>query len=327
MSRKGLFGAVTPGEGVKAVPSPAPSVRRFGSALGDIREQVARADEIEKALAAGERIIDVDPNVVDPSPVRDRLEDSGAETEGLRRSIAETGQRSPVLLRPSSAPGRYVTVFGHRRVAAARQLGRSVKAIVTELDEFEALVAQGVENAERRDLTFIERALFARKLSESGLTHERIATALAAARSTVTTMISLARGLPDPLIIAIGRAPKLGEPRWRDLSRRLDAAGRKADPVWRKVVDAPGFSELGDEDRLRAVVTALDGRSADLGAAIKLKDDSGVVFGSAHQTPNGGAKVRLVGDKDLSFRTDQATFGEWLAARLPELRKAWRRNE
>ena len=329
MSRKGLFGAVTPGEGVKATLSPAPSVRRFGSALGDIREQVARADEIEKALASGERIVDVDPGLIDPSPVRDRLEADAGDMEGLRQSIASTGQRSPVLLRLSSSAGRYVTVFGHRRIAAARALGRPVKAVVAQMDDVEALVAQGVENAERRDLTFIERALFARRLSEAGLTHEKVATALSAARSTATTMIGLAKGLPERLIVAIGRAPKLGEPRWRDLERRLDAAGRKGEAAWRKAVADPAFVALDDEGRFRVIALALEGAAPDVERteAARLKDGGGRVFGEIRQSANGGAKMSFVADKDVSFRPDRLTFGLWLAERLPQLRDAWSRNE
>lgn len=327
MSRKGLFGAVTPGEGVKAAMSPAPSVRRFGSALGDIREQVARADEIEKTLASGERVVDVDPAAIDPSPVRDRFKESASQAEGLRRSIAQIGQRTPVLLRPGTAAGRYVTVFGHRRVEAARALGRPVRAVVAQIDEVEALVAQGVENAERQDLSFIERAFFARRLAEAGLTHERVSFALSAARSTVTTMIGLARALPEPLILAIGRAPKLGEPRWRDLARRLEAAGRKGEAAWRKAIAAPGFSGAGEEERFRAVIEALEGGAAAGVEPVQIKDGSGVAFASMRTGPKGAAQLRLAGDCDVSFRTDGQAFAAWLADRLPELREAWRRDE
>lgn len=327
MSRKGLFGAITPGEGLKAAPSAAPSVRRFGSALGDIRDQVARADEIEKTLASGERIVEIDPAVIDPSPVRDRLGENDADAEGLRRSIAETGQRTPVLLRPATVAGRYVTVFGHRRIEAARALGRSVRAVVALIDEAEALVAQGVENAERQDLTFIERALFARRLADNGLTHERIAVALSAARSTVTTMIGLARGLPEALVLAIGRAPKLGEPRWRDLARGLEAAGRKGESAWRKAIAAPAFATSGEEDRLRAVSAALAGGTRPAADAVRIKDGAGAVFASVRLSPKGAAQVRLAADDDVSFRSDGRGFGAWLADRLPELRDAWRRDE
>lgn len=327
MSRKGLFGAVTPGEGVKAVMSPAPSVRRFGSALGDIREQVERADEIEKTLAAGDRIVDIDPAAIDPSPVRDRLGDDTADAETLRRSIAESGQRTPVLLRPGAVAGRYVTVFGHRRIEAARELGRAVRAVVAQIDEGEALVAQGVENAERQDLTFIERALFARRLAETGLTHERISLALSAARSTVTTMIGLARGLPEPLILAIGRAPRLGEPRWRDLARRLDAAGSKREVAWRKAIAAPAFAKAGEEDRLRLVFTALEGGAKAAPALTEIKDGAGAVFASMRSGTNGASQLRLASDSDVSFRSDGRAFSAWLSERLPGLRDAWRRDE
>jgi ParB family chromosome partitioning protein len=70
----------------------------------------------------------------------------------------------------STAPGRYQTAFGHRRVRAARVLARPVKAIVRTLSDDELIIAQGVENSAREDLSFIERAVFALRLENAGVT-------------------------------------------------------------------------------------------------------------------------------------------------------------
>ena len=78
-----------------------------------------------------------------------------------------------------TAPGRYQTAFGHRRVRVAGLLGRTVKAIVRALSDDELVVAQGLENSAREDLSFIERAVFALRLETSGRSRSIIQQALA----------------------------------------------------------------------------------------------------------------------------------------------------
>lgn len=48
--------------------------------------------------------------------------------------------------------GFYQAAYGHRRLCAARELGIPVKAIVRVLDDHALVMAQGKENAERRNL-------------------------------------------------------------------------------------------------------------------------------------------------------------------------------
>ncbi|TGS08271.1 plasmid partitioning protein RepB, partial [Mesorhizobium sp. M4B.F.Ca.ET.190.01.1.1] len=68
-------------------------------------------------------VVDLDPGLVDSSFVSDRIDDADDEFLELLAAIRERGQDSPVLVRPHpSAPGRYQTVFGHRRVKVARHL-------------------------------------------------------------------------------------------------------------------------------------------------------------------------------------------------------------
>lgn len=333
MSRKNLLtglGADKPGAigEVSAAIGVAP-VAHLGKMLGSIRDRSERAEEIEKALAAGDRIVEIDPALIEPSPIADRLPASADAEEGLRESIAEHGQRVPVLLR--AAPhhkGRFVTVYGHRRIAAARSLAKKVRAVVLDLDDEAAFVAQGVENSQRKDLSFIERALFARRLTDAGIAAKSVAAALATARPNVVTMVTLCRRLPDELIAAVGPSPALGRRRWEDLDAKLSALGPEATKRWRQVIASSGFQQLDSEQRFAAIAAAVAaGRADGQRTQTAFVDEAGEAFGLLEMRPSGEARLRLKPVKDVSFRPDGAQFSDWLANRMSELRVAWRRGE
>lgn len=330
MSRKRLFETLEqapPAARVSAAAAaPSPIAARFGDAVAEIRGQALRAERIEKALSSGERVVEIDPNAIDPSPIRDRMPSSPSEDESLRESVATAGQQMPVLLRPG-AGGRYVTVFGHRRIAAARALGRPVRAVVREMSDADALVAQGVENAERRDLTFIERAQFARRLADAGLTQERIATAISAARSNVSLMVALTRGIPADLIAAIGRAPRLGQPRWVELSERLAERKSAAARIWAGVIAAKDFADQSDDARMKRVVDALkddkSGRAAPATEARRVIGRGGESLAVVRHS-GGKANIRI---EAATARPDGVSFAVWLETRLADLHESWSRGD
>ena len=119
------------------------------SILNSIDEMAARADK----LLEGETVIELDPDLVDASFVRDRIEEDEQEFNELLSAIRERGQDSPILVRPHPKDSeRYMVVFGHRRLRAARALGRNVRAVVKDLKESDHLVAQGQEKSARANL-------------------------------------------------------------------------------------------------------------------------------------------------------------------------------
>lgn len=310
-------------------PGAAP-VAHLGAMLGAIRDRSERASEIEKALAAGDRVVEVDPSLIDPSPISDRLPASPETEAGLRESIAGHGQRVPVLLRRDPArSGRFITVYGHRRIAVAAALGRKARAIVVDMGDEEAFVAQGVENAERKDLSFIERAVFARKLTEAGVSAKSISAALGTARPNVVTMVTLCRRLPDDVISAIGPSPGLGRRRWEDLAERISALGAAGDKRWRKAIATADFAVMDADRRFAAVLAAVTPKAQAPGklAAVAYTDPQGATFGLLERTRSGDTRLRLVREADTSFREDGAGFGEWLGKRLQDLHSAWKRGE
>ena len=178
--------------------------------------------ENTKKLMEGEVIVDLDPRLIDVSFVADRLSDDGEEFQDLLKAIKESGQATPILVRPSSTDAkRYMVVFGHRRLRVARELGVPVKAIVKKLDDITAAIVQGQENAARSNLSFIERAYFAQNLIASGMNKETVRSSLAIDEAMLSKMLAVVEAVPAPVIQALGASKKIGRDRWLSLRQLL----------------------------------------------------------------------------------------------------------
>ncbi len=109
-------------------------VRRQGGAIGAVSQSIAdlKARSIE----------DIDPELIDAGGLHDRLERNEADHASLVASIRDYGQQVPVLLRPHPEDdSRFEVVYGRRRVAALRELGLTVKAMIRDLDDRQAVLA------------------------------------------------------------------------------------------------------------------------------------------------------------------------------------------
>lgn len=212
------------------------SVKAMKLSLGALGAAAEEAEALKAQLTRGEAVIEVDPASVAPSFIIDRLAggageaDSAAEDPGFDAFLDDLrrhGQQAPVLLRPDPAgPGRYQLAYGHRRWRAALQLGRPLKAIVRALSDADLVIAQGQENARRRDLSFIEKAVFAAALDARGFDRATLVAALAVQSAEVTRLLAVARAVPAEIAARIGPAPKAGRPRWMALAEGL--ADKKA---------------------------------------------------------------------------------------------------
>ncbi|SMF60378.1 chromosome partitioning protein, ParB family [Xaviernesmea oryzae] len=263
------FGALTadikaarpsPPEQTTSVQAPAPS--RVGAgvisvthrAISDIRNERDRLQALLDAGAAGS--VELTPDTIDPSPFPDRLPDDGdADFALFKQSFEAEGQRVPIQVRPHpTQAGRYQVIYGHRRLRAARELGRKIKALVIEMSDHDLAVSQGIENAGRQDLSWIERALFASRMEQAGIKPRDIKAALTIDDPELTRMRSVYRSVPLDLIEAIGRAPKIGRPRWGELAKLLtnDAAVDAA----RRTLSA-GKVQKDSNERFQLVFSAL----------------------------------------------------------------------
>ncbi len=212
---------------------PAGAVRAMNLSLGRLNSEAAAAKELRDAIAAGDRVVEIDPAQIETSFIPDRIPlEADPDLDELIASIAETGQKVPILVRPHpSRDKHYQAAYGHRRLRAAAALGRPVRAIVKTLTDEEVILAQGQENSARVDLSFIERALFARRMQEHGFDRETISRALSVDKPEASRLLQVADSIPIAMILAIGPAPKVGRPRWLALADRLKdpALNRRAD--------------------------------------------------------------------------------------------------
>ena len=304
----------------------APATRRVSSgsvhAMRDFTWVVEREnDELRAQLAKGAAVLELDPGLVDASPVQDRIEEPGDPSFLLlKASIAERGQEVPVLVRAHpSQPGRFQSAYGHRRVRACRDLGVSVKALVRDMGDDQLVVAQGLENAAREDLTFIEKAGFALRLERAGHARAVIQAALAVDKAEVSKMISSGSSIPAALVLRIGRAPKVGRQRWVALGEAL----RDRDALDRanEAAEASGFAQLPSDERFARVLAAANATSVSvaLGRDRAVTGTDGVVLAAVARR---GRVTRLTLDG-----RDTGEFGRFLLDELPALYNRFRRGE
>lgn len=199
-------------------------------------------------------IFEIEPDQIETTGrLDDRLQ---LDIDGLRDSVARNGQRVPILVRPLGED-RYSLIYGRRRLEACRSLGIKVRAIVTEMDGDQALRDQLLENQERRDLSFIERALVAAALLEGDhlnmpeRTSRGVADVLNLTEAGVSQLLSVVRIVGEDLITAIGAAPGIGRPRWEELKKALSADGidraRLLDVAAKARAGAVGEGDLSDQ--------------------------------------------------------------------------------
>ena len=219
-----------------------------GRSLADLATKATAAEQMEAQFTAGQAIVDLDPAVVDPSFIIDRMMDDDDGIAILRQAIAAQGQNSPILVRPHpTVKGRYQAAFGHRRLRVAKDLGRAVRAVVKQLSDEDLVLAQGQENSARVDLSYIERALFAKRLEDLNYGREIIMAALGIDKAAASKMIGVARRIPAAVIAAIGPAPAIGRPRWIELADQFER--KEPPPQLLALLENNALRTSGDSER------------------------------------------------------------------------------
>jgi ParB family transcriptional regulator, chromosome partitioning protein len=294
-----------------AAPAPKRSsgaVRAMSLELQQLSEDAAAARALRETLAAGESVLELAPADIDASPVSDRIPvEHDPAFEELKAAIADKGQQVPILVRPHpEKAGRYQVAYGRRRLRAALELGKVVKAIVRELSDRDLVIAQAQENGPRVDLSFIERALFAANLKAHRYDRDTIVTALGVDKPEVSRLLSVAETVTPELIFAIGPAPKIGRPRWLVLASSLgepDARERVE-----RAISTEEFKRLDSNARFNRVLSAL----TDTAASVDRKD-----FLSTSQGLRVASWERI--RKGIRVASEVPAFGIFLEQRLQML--------
>ncbi|MGE7416624.1 plasmid partitioning protein RepB [Methylobacterium tarhaniae] len=298
-----------------------PSPRRTGAARSF--GAAWQAQEQARAAADAERegsVVELDPDICDPSAIADRVPDTtDAAFDAFVEQIREEGQRSPALVRPKPGePGRYEIAYGRRRHRAARILGRPLRAIVRPLSDTELVIAQGSENLARADLSYIERAHFARNMVQAGVTREVIAKAMGMQATHLSSLLTVADAIPAPVLAIIGPAPRIGRPNWLTLADRIKSAPPEQIDT---ALASPDLSGKTSDERFAVVLAGLTvaPKATKRPKAETLKDAKGLKFARVERSTSG---VRVTTDEK-----SEPGFGDYLAARLPEILAAYRASK
>lgn len=264
-------------------------------------------------------ISEIDPELIDPPIVSDRLEIDGPKLDRLVEQIKAGEQQVPILVRQSpSDTNRYQIVYGWRRTAAARKLGIKVKASIKDLTDEQVVVAQGQENNEREDLSFIEKALYAVNLEEKGFDRNTIMASLSVDKTVCSRLISIVSRISIKFIIAIGSAPKVGRTRWSELATILESKDR-----FNRVehlISKDDFLSLSSDNRFEYILKALSKKT-------KTKSQTA----NSNWVADDGSKVAKIAKSDAVTKVTidnnvAPNFGEYILQNLPDLYSKYKSN-
>ncbi|SPF81472.1 plasmid partitioning protein RepB [Pseudoprimorskyibacter insulae] len=284
---------------------------------------------------------ELDPHTIRDLRVKDRLEPE--DVEDLKASIEQTGQTVPILVRrhPTEAD-QYLLVYGRRRLEAIKLSEKvtKVRALVANLDEDSAVRAQISENMARRDLSYIEKALFAQELVAQGFGNQsQVAEVLTVTKSAISMALAIVEMVGPDLIRAIGPAHGVGRPRWEALGKALEATGVDPDSLIAVVEKAYTAADLAlvegsDQDpadvsvqAFEAVMSALPQPKTASPAPSKAKSAPAraLHLGDAQ----GGTLKR--GPKGVTMTLNDSAFANWFEANaqevLNDLHARWQRAE
>ncbi|WP_353333637.1 plasmid partitioning protein RepB [Phaeobacter sp. NW0010-22] len=309
----------------------APSMMSNNRALRSARDAVDSHHvwELDADTIADDRLADR----LDPEDVAD-----------LRDAIETNGQTVPILVRrhPEDAD-RYLLVYGRRRLEAIRHSDKvtKVRALIANLDEDAAVRAQISENMARRDLSFIEKALFAKELVESGFGNQsQVAEVLTVTKSSVSMAIAIVDMVGVDLVRAIGSTHGIGRPRWETLGKAIEEKGADrarlmtiADDVYAKasvdiLIEDP-ITEPADTSVLafEAVSKAVGKPTAEKSTAAPSPARP-----TSHPLMLAGTRSGTVKRtaKGISLNVDNSAFADWLETEaqdvIQDLHARWLRR-
>jgi ParB family transcriptional regulator, chromosome partitioning protein len=185
---RGLGALIREPEVASVATAPAPSA---GAAAAAAPAQIATGSPLQ---------IDID--LIDPSPYQPRTRFEESALEELAQSIRASGIIQPLVVRRIGS--RYQLIAGERRWRAAQRAALLRVPVVTrEVSDEQALELTLVENIQREDLNPIEQArAFERLMEEFHLTQEEVAARTGKDRVTVANSVRLL-SLDAPLLFWI----------------------------------------------------------------------------------------------------------------------------
>jgi ParB family chromosome partitioning protein len=326
MARKHLLANVSASLQSNESGNTASGARSEYARRGASRSMMQSLDEMAEnsmRMLEGDTIVSLDPSLLDGSFVADRIDESPEDFQALLEAIRAAGQSSPILVRPHpDEPGRYMIVYGHRRARAARELGIAVRAVVKPIEDIAHVIAQGQENTARASLTFIEKALFARKLLNSGMTKETAKMALTVDDTLLSRMLAVVEVVPEPVLDAVGSAKGVGRDRWEAAKKLLLAPARTELAL--EIVRSEDFQHLGSDARFSTLLDQLKKGKTPKQPAAKAVDRNWTI---ANHTVTASSKLSGKSFTLALKSKDAAQFGGYLSERLERLYEEFRQSD
>jgi len=326
MARRDIFRAIKEADAVQPDRVAVPGYATRGASknmLASINELAEKAAQAERS-SDGEIVQEIDPDQIEDSFVADRLTQDDAAFQELVSGILERGQDTPILVRPHPHDkGRYQTVFGHRRLRAARQLGRKVKAIIRSVTDEEHVIAQGQENAARENLSFIERALFAERLVGLGHDRKTVQTALSVDAPMLTRMLSVSGRVAEDLLLRIGPAKSIGRDRWLEFAQLYEKPSNRS--AISQTCQAAAFLEGNSDARFELLL----GELKKAGKLRRTNSEKPTKFQWQPADKTLAAELVDTGRTfSVAFKSkESARFGRFLAERLDTLYREFLHQE
>lgn len=282
--------------------------------VGSVRAGLGGIQEIETKLIQG-------------WGPKDRLEltavnsdQQTGEAHDLVESIRVNGQQVPVLLRPAAdRDGHFDVIYGRRRIMACEQLGIPVKALIRTMDDKEALMAKGLENASRMELSFYERARFAQAILEQGHSREEAMQALSISKNVLSQLERVVRLIPDAVGDAIGAAPGAGRPKWMSLASIFEKDPKAKDAALKAIEGLP--SDASSDARLQAVLDLVVKRGPNKDRKTERQAGPGITVKSTQST------VTLILDRAGDNKEFVAWFERHTERLMRSFREAYRLRE
>jgi ParB family chromosome partitioning protein len=326
MARKHLLTSLSSTPSPKATETSPSESRADYARRGASRSMMQSLDEMAEnsmRVLEGETIVKLDPDLLDASGFADRIGDDDEDFAALVAAIRRAGQSSPILVRPHpDEPNRYMIVYGHRRARAAKELGIKVRAVVKPIEDIAHVIAQGQENTARNNLTFIEKSLFAKKLSNSGMTKDVIKTALTVDDTLLSRMMSVVDSVPESILEAVGSAKGVGRDRWEELKKLVSDPARENWAI--EFVGSGQFLAVAPEARFNAVLEQLKNfkrPKSKTGKPLEKSWDIAEKAVSVSTKDAGRAFTLALKSKDAS------RFGAFISEQLESLYRDFQRTE
>ena len=292
---------------VTKAPAPTPATKTAAKRRTPVKalETALSSTSVVDTLTEGTTLVHEIPIAsIDPHPLNPRRE--LGDLSELAESIRAHGVKQPATVIPHpDEPGRYMTVIGHRRIAASTLADRTsvrclVDATMSLADQLEVML---VENLQRQDLTPFEEGAGYQGLLDLGVTKVDISTRTGRSRVTIDQRLRIAPidarfqaryamhevTLADAITLADIR--EADEKVYNGLIEHLDAGGKlepwRIDSAHKEIAGRQKMTKLTADAKAAGIPVLKEFKSYPRVKAVDIKDLK--IKPAAHKTCPGHA--------------------------------------